>query len=266
MTAALTDRDVAAREPRPAASLLLGAWAALGLVLILQGVLERAFQGGVATTGWLLRWRVYPWALWGLAAPGFAWIGRRVPLGWPPRPPAVILHAALFGAWMLASNALLRIPEILGHGDFALARTVFAAATHYSVPGALAYGLIVSLGGRLRPTPEPNGSPKRLSLSTGERIHLVHVDDVRWIEADGDHVRVHTTAGPHRVRGRMKEFERQLSDDRFLRVHRSTIVNVDFVRELQPYLNGDYVAVLRDGTTLRIPRTRRQVIAAFLGG
>jgi hypothetical protein len=242
-------------------------WAALGLLLVLQGALERALDGGTGSAGWLLRWRVAPWALWGLTAPVLARLGGLLPLEWPPRGKAVAVHTGVFAAWMVVSNAVLRIPELVGGLDAALTREVLAAAAEYSVPGALAYFLIARAGRALW-SERGEGTPAaaRLSLNTGERIHLVPIDEVRWIEADGDYVRVHTEGRVHRVRGRMKRFERQLPDARFLRLHRSTIVNVDFVRELQPYFNGDYVAVLRDGTTLRVPRTRRAVSARFLDG
>lgn len=108
--------------------------------------------------------------------------------------------------------------------------------------------------------------PRRLALEDGYRIHLVSLDEVRWLEADRDHVRVHVNDGEvHRVRATMKEMSERLDDDRFLRIHRSSIVNLDHVREVQAYFHGDHVAILDDGTELRIPRTRQKALERILG-
>lgn len=116
------------------------------------------------------------------------------------------------------------------------------------------------------PAPTAAGAsvPERLALRDGLHIHLVPRREVRWVEADSDHVRVHTSERSVRVRGTMRAFERELARDGFLRIHRSALIHPRAVREIQPYFHGDYVAVLDDGTELRIPRTRRAAIDALL--
>ena len=81
-------------------------------------------------------------------------------------------------------------------------------------------------------------------------MQFVKVGDVDWIEAAANYVRLHSHGGVYILRESMKSMEARLPTDSFLRIHRSTIVNFDRVREIQPWFHGEYIALLTDGTKL----------------
>jgi two-component system LytT family response regulator len=97
----------------------------------------------------------------------------------------------------------------------------------------------------------------RLQVPVGDRIRLVRVEDIDWLEGAGNYVRVHVGRERHLVRTTLAALERELDPQRFTRIHRSAIVNLDRVRELEPYTGGDYIAFLADGRKLRVSRTYR---------
>lgn len=101
---------------------------------------------------------------------------------------------------------------------------------------------------------------KRLAIKGEGRVILVDVDEVDRLETAGNYVEVHSGARHHLVRETMASLEARLDPARFVRVSRSSIVNADRVRELQPMFNGDFVVVLRDGTKVTGSRRYR---AAF---
>jgi two-component system LytT family response regulator len=78
---------------------------------------------------------------------------------------------------------------------------------------------------------------------------------VDWFEADGNYVRLHVGATEHRLRSAIARLAQQLDPRQFAQIHRSMIVNLDRVREVQPWFGGDYVAILKDGQRLRVSRT-----------
>ena len=97
------------------------------------------------------------------------------------------------------------------------------------------------------------------------RITFVRHAEIDWIEAEGDYVRLHAGGRSHLVRETMARAERRVDSRRFLRIHRSTIVNVERVRELASLDNGDWSVTLQDGRTLRLSRTYRDAIARLTG-
>ena len=98
------------------------------------------------------------------------------------------------------------------------------------------------------------------------RLLLVPLADVNWVGAAGNYVEVHTGSATHLVRGTLTELEDRLPTDRFARVHRSSIVNLDRIKELQPWSHGDLNIVLRDGTELRMSRRYRDRLGGTFGG
>lgn len=105
----------------------------------------------------------------------------------------------------------------------------------------------------------------RLAIKQDGRVIFLRTADIDWIETDGDHVRIHI--GPHVYvhRATLTRMEERMPAGRFLRIHRSTLVNVERIRELQPWFQGDYVLILQDGTRLTSGRTYREPIRQFLG-
>jgi two-component system, LytTR family, response regulator len=124
-------------------------------------------------------------------------------------------------------------------------------------PGQLDRRIAAALGELGRPA---HDYAKRLAIKGDGRVILVDVDEVDRLEAAGNYVEVHSGARHHLVRETMASLEARLDPARFVRVSRSSIVNADRVRELQPMFNGDFVVVLRDGTKVAGSRRYR---AAF---
>lgn len=97
-------------------------------------------------------------------------------------------------------------------------------------------------------------SRDRIVIKSQGRAYFVRVDDISWIEASGHYLTLHIGRDEHVIRGNIRDMESRLDPDRFLRVHRSTIVNVDRVKELLPSFHGEYTIVLGDGTRLSSSR------------
>jgi two-component system LytT family response regulator len=113
--------------------------------------------------------------------------------------------------------------------------------------------------------PGVDGYRERIAIKADGRITFVHVDDVDWLEATGSYVRVYTGGVPRVVRASLRELAEHLDPRRFFRIHRSAIINLDRIAELQHWSHGDYLVVLKDGTELRLTRSRRQALEAALG-
>lgn len=108
------------------------------------------------------------------------------------------------------------------------------------------------------------GPGERLVVRDGYRITFVPVEDIDWIDAAGNYVRVHAAGRTHLLRETMKAVESRLSPDRFVRVHRSAIVNVQRIAQMEPHFHGEYVLTLRDGTKLTSSRSYSQHLRALL--
>ncbi|MDQ6690118.1 MAG: LytTR family DNA-binding domain-containing protein [Gemmatimonadota bacterium] len=108
-------------------------------------------------------------------------------------------------------------------------------------------------------------NPLRIPVRRDGGIQFVAPSEIDWIEAAGDSVRIHAGKATHLVRKSMGDVLALLDGRSFLRIHRSTIVNIDRVRELQPYFHGEYVVVLRDGAKLKLSRGYRDSLARLLG-
>ncbi len=106
---------------------------------------------------------------------------------------------------------------------------------------------------------------RRVMLKSGGRVTFLSVEEIDWIEAEGDYVRIHAAGKRHLLRETMKGLEQQLDPALFVRTHRSTIVNLDRVKELHPYFHGDYMVILEDGTELKLSRGRREAFSRALG-
>ena len=89
--------------------------------------------------------------------------------------------------------------------------------------------------------------------------------EIDWIEAADYCVRVHAGGRFHLLRESMRELEARLDPRQFFRIHRSAIVNVSRIRELQPYFHGEFVLVMHDGARLKLGRGRREQLTTLLG-
>jgi two-component system LytT family response regulator len=97
----------------------------------------------------------------------------------------------------------------------------------------------------------------RLAIKSGGRTVFLRRDEIVWFEASGNHVKVRTAGESHLLRETIKNLESRLDPDRFVRIHRSTIVNADHVREIRPWYTGEYVVVMQGGQELTLSRGYR---------
>jgi len=107
--------------------------------------------------------------------------------------------------------------------------------------------------------PHRPGSPSyigRFAVRSDGRVRFVAAADVDWIEADGNYMVLHVGETRHRLRASLAGLTEGLDPKQFVRIHRSVIVNVDRIREVQPWFGGDYIAILRTGAKLRVSRLR----------
>jgi len=101
---------------------------------------------------------------------------------------------------------------------------------------------------------EGSNRSDRILLKTGGDIYFLKAAEIDWIEAEGDYMRFHAGGRTHLLRDTMASLEARLDPARFIRIHRSTIVNIDRVKKLSPSFAGDYAVVLQDGTKLKLSR------------
>ena len=105
----------------------------------------------------------------------------------------------------------------------------------------------------------------RMPVRAEGRLIVVQLSDVDWIAAADNYVTLHAGAQHHMVRDTMGRLERELDPDLFVRIHRSTIVRIDGIKELVPDFHGDYTVILKNGTRLTLSRTYRSKVEAVLG-
>ncbi|HEU0299025.1 MAG TPA: LytTR family DNA-binding domain-containing protein, partial [Longimicrobium sp.] len=118
------------------------------------------------------------------------------------------------------------------------------------------------------PSAGPGSSPEyaeRIVLKNNGRITFLDVGAVDWIEAADYVVRLHAGGATHVLREPISDLERRLDPRRFFRIHRSTIVNLASVKEMQPLFHGEYVVIMKDGAKLTLSRSRREKLRALLG-
>lgn len=107
---------------------------------------------------------------------------------------------------------------------------------------------------------------ERLVVREGGRVFFLETGEIDWIEAEGNYVNVHTARKSHLMRETITGLESQLDPRRFVRIHRSAIVNIGSVKELQPWSHGEFRVILRDGTELTLSRNYRERLSDALGG
>ena len=106
---------------------------------------------------------------------------------------------------------------------------------------------------------------ERLVIKTGGRITFLSTDEINWIEADDKYVHLHTGKVSPMVRQTLNAMEAQLDPRKFSRIHRSAIVNVERIKELQPLFSGEHSILLEDGTKLTLSRSYKDKLFELLG-
>ena len=95
---------------------------------------------------------------------------------------------------------------------------------------------------------------ERVVVRTNGKVVFLRADEISWVEAAGNYVNLHAGSEAYVLRESMKNMETRLDPELFVRIHRSAIVNVNRIRELQPWFHGEYVVILHDGTRLMASR------------
>jgi len=120
---------------------------------------------------------------------------------------------------------------------------------------------LVALLADLKSRPKPL---ERLVIKAGGRVFFLRVDEIDWIEAAANYVKLHVGKESHLLRETINGLAAKLDPDKFLRVHRSIIVNLERVKEIQPWFHGDYVIIMQDGAQLTSSRNYREQLRKLL--
>jgi two-component system LytT family response regulator len=113
-------------------------------------------------------------------------------------------------------------------------------------------------------SPSSQEPSELLLIKSRGRLLFLRMAELKWVEAERDYVRLHLEKDSHFIRDTMNNFQRRLDQNGFIRIHRSTIVNVKEICEILPLLGGDYSVVLRDKTQLTLSRRYRSSLDDFL--
>jgi two-component system LytT family response regulator len=106
---------------------------------------------------------------------------------------------------------------------------------------------------------------ERIPVPSKGRFLFFNVRDLDWIEAEGNYLRLHGSATSHLIRGNMNEMEAKLDPEKFMRIHRSTIVNLQRIREVQPWFHGHHRVVMTTGQELKLSRYQKDKLRQLLG-
>ena len=104
----------------------------------------------------------------------------------------------------------------------------------------------------------------RLVFKQNGRVIFVRIETIDWLGAEGNYVRLQAGSDSHLLRETLTSLEAQLPADKFMRISRSSIVNLDRVKELQPLFYGDYVVILQNGSRMNMSRNYRERLEALL--
>lgn len=186
----------------------------------------------------------------------------------------------LSGFQVVDAVGVQRMPPVVfgtGYGEYAVQAFEVHAADYLMKPFdrerlELTLDRVRTRIAESRPTVEPGGAPgeasewamDRIPVRTGATIRILDTNQILHLEADGNHVRIHTGEGAFQVRGTLKGFEERLDPRHFVRVHRGAIVRIDAVKELEHLFHGEYVLTLSSGLQLRSSRGYREALHAAL--
>ena len=104
---------------------------------------------------------------------------------------------------------------------------------------------------------------EKIVVKSEGKVRFVPTTEILWVESDANYLRIHTSNESPLVRDTMANISKKLDPERFLRLHRTVIVNTEHIKELKPWFNDEYVAILRNGTQLPIGRTYRKSVNVF---
>ncbi len=119
-------------------------------------------------------------------------------------------------------------------------------------------------GAEAAPVAPAAESADRVVLKTGNDLHFIRTADIIWVESQADFVKVHTTGASQLVRETLQNLEQRVPAARFLRIHRSSLVNLEHVKKVTPALYGDYTVLMSDNTVLRLSRKNRSKLKQLI--
>lgn len=190
-------------------------------------------------------------------------------IGADAMPPSVFVTA--YDAHALRAFSVSAVDYLLKPFDDVRFSAAWTRLERARAAGALAeeaqrFARLLSAANTPERGPATPNYPERFVVKTDDRTMLVPVSELRWVQSDGNYADLFTAAGKHTIRETLASIESRLDPARFVRVHRRVIVAISFIKELQPWFGGDQILILRDGTKLRVSRTRREAVAARLAG
>jgi two-component system LytT family response regulator len=103
----------------------------------------------------------------------------------------------------------------------------------------------------------------RVLIKNSDKNIFIDVDEINWIESSGNYVRLHLDEDTHLVRGTLKGLEAKLDPLKFIRIHRSSIVNIHIVKAIKPWFSGDAKVILKNGNTLKMSRNYKKALDRF---
>lgn len=106
---------------------------------------------------------------------------------------------------------------------------------------------------------------ERVVVKESGRIFFLKAEEIDWVEAAENYVNIHAGKASHLLRETMSRLETRLDPRRFVRIHRSAIINIERLQELQPLFHGDYTVILNDGTKLTLSRGYKEKFQERLG-
>jgi two-component system, LytTR family, response regulator len=110
-----------------------------------------------------------------------------------------------------------------------------------------------------------SGFLERMVIKTGGRVIFLRTEEIDWIEAEGNYVKLHVGKDAYLLREGIGTMEERLDTNRFMRIHRSTIVNIDQIQEMRPWFGGDSCVILRGGAQLTLSRSYQRKLQELLG-
>jgi two-component system LytT family response regulator len=106
---------------------------------------------------------------------------------------------------------------------------------------------------------------ERIVVKNSGRVFFIKTEEIDWIEAAGNYLKLHVGRDAHLIRETMQSIEAKLDPEKFFRIHRSTLVQIDRIKELHPLFGGDYAVILRNGTELNLSRNYRERLPELFG-
>jgi hypothetical protein len=169
---------------------------------------------------------------------------------------ALIVVSCFLAAWILLGDVLPTLADVSSQLAANWLLLVFAISAFTAISHAVHFfprhaGEAPAL---------PASHPTRVAVKTRGRLSYIEVDSIEWIGSQGNYLALHVGSRAHLIRETLASFERRLDPDKFVRVHRRTIVAIARIREIRPLANGDSELILHDGRELRASRSYREVL------